>query len=197
MIEFHGMRDEEEPNRAPNIDEEEPNREPNIDEEAPNINEEAPNINEEVGIIDEGFEVDRMLDESLNGDWNNLMEDVLKLVYGMGKLSNLITILQNINFQVVYGWTNESVDELLGFLHQLLPPDSTSPIKQKGQCKTQITKLGLGYENIHTCVNGCLLFHKKLASETKFLKCQEGRYRPRLKPTMVPRKVLFHFPLIP
>ena len=97
---------------------------------------------------------------------------------------------------MVHGWTNESVDELLEFLSRLLPRDSTLLTKQS-QCKKKITNLGLGYENIHTCVNGCVLFSKNIASETKCLECQEGRYRPRLKSVMVPRKVLDHFPLIP
>jgi hypothetical protein len=94
------------------------------------------------------------------------------------------------------GWTNESVDELSKLLHQLLPPNSTFPTKWRA-CKVQITKLGLRYENIHTCVNGCVLFCKKIASETKCPKCKEGRYTSELKSNSSPRKVLDHFPLIP
>ena len=52
------------------------------------------------------------------------------------------------------------------------------------------------YENIHTCVNGCVLFHKNHACETECLKCKELRYRPRLKSNSAPRKVLRHFLVI-
>jgi hypothetical protein len=166
------------------------------DEEVPNIHEVAPNIDEEETMLDEGVEVNRMLNEGLNDDWAKSMEDALNPMYGNCKLSHLTTILQILNLQVVHGWTNESVDELLAFLTQLLPHDSTLPTKQS-QCKNKITKLGLGYENIHACVNGCVLFHKNLASETKCPKCQEGRYRLGLKSIVVPRKVLLHFLLIP
>ena len=76
----------------------------------------------------------------------------------------------------MHGSTNESVDDLLAFLHDLLPPNSTFPTKWR-ESKTQISKLGLGYENIHTCVNGCVLFHKNIASETECPKCKEGRYK--------------------
>jgi hypothetical protein len=137
-----------------------------------------------------------MLNEGLKDDWNKLMEDASKPVYGTCKLSHLTTILLILNLQVVHGWKNESVDELLALLHWLLPPDSTFPTKWSA-CKVKITKLGLGYENIHTCVNGCVLFHKNLASETKCLKCKEGRYRLGLKSNSAPRKVLCHFPIIP
>ena len=58
----------------------------------------------------------------------------------------------------------------------------------------QISKLVLGYENIHTCVNGYVLFHKNLASETECPKCKEGRYKPGLKSNSTPRKVRRHFP---
>ena len=61
----------------------------------------------------------------------------------------------------------------------------------------EISKLGTGYENIHTCVNGCVLFCKNIASETECPKCKEGRYKPGLKSNSAPRKVLRHFPLIP
>jgi hypothetical protein len=117
-------------------------------------------------------------------------------VYGTCELSRLTTILLITNLQTMHGWTNESVDELLAFQHWLLPLDSTFPTKQSA-CKVQITKLGLGYENIHTCVNGCVLFCKNYASETECLKCKEARYRLGLKSNLSPRKVLHYFPLIP
>ena len=120
------------------------------------------------------------------------MEDSIKLVYANCKLSQLTTILQILKLQVVHGWTNESLDELFSFFSWLLPCESTLPTKQS-QCRKKITKLGLWYENIYTCVNGCVLFCKNLASEIKCPKCQEGRYKPRFKLIVVPIKVLLHF----
>jgi hypothetical protein len=136
------------------------------DVEAPNIDEEETNVDEHATMLDEGIEVDRMMNEGFKDDWKKLMEDASKPVYGTCKLSHLTTIVLILNLQIVHGWTNESVDELLALLHRLLPPDSTLP-KKWSACKAQITKLGLGYENIHTCVNGCVLFHKNHASETE------------------------------
>jgi hypothetical protein len=79
MIEVHSMRDEE----------------------VPNIPEVAPNIYEEATMLDEGVEVNRMLNEGLNDDWSKSMEDSLKIVYDNCKLSYLTTILQILNLQVV------------------------------------------------------------------------------------------------
>ena len=95
-----------------------------------------------------------------------------KPVYGTCRLSHLTPILLILNLQTMHGWTNDSVDELLALLHQLLPPESTLPTKQSA-CKTQINKIGLSYENIHTCVHGCVLFHKNHACETECPKCKE------------------------
>jgi hypothetical protein len=59
--------------------------------------EEAPNIDEKERILDEGIEVDIMLNEGLKGDWNKFMEDASKPMYGACKLSNLTTILLILN----------------------------------------------------------------------------------------------------
>jgi hypothetical protein len=166
------------------------------DVEAPNIDEEPTNANEHATILEEGIEVDRMMNEGFKNDWHKLMEDASKPMYGTCKLSHLTIILLILNLKTVHGWTNESVEELLTLLRQSLPPYSTLPIKQSA-CKAQITKLGLGYKNSHTCVNCCVLFHKNHASETHWLKCKEPRYRPRLKSNSMPRKILHHFSVIP
>ena len=155
----------------------------------------ARKLDEVTEMFDEGFEVDRMLNEGLNDDWDKAMEDVLKPLYANCKLSHLMTILQILNLQVVHGWTNESVDQLLSLLTSLLLDDSILPTKQS-QCKNKITKLGLGYENIHACVNGCVLFYKNLVNESECPKCHQARYKEGFK-SLVPRKVLRHFMIIP
>ena len=86
------------------------------DEEVPNLTEVATHIDEDAKILDEGVEVHRMLNESLNNDWAKSMEDALKPVYVNCKLIHLKTILQILNLQVVHGWKNESVDELIALL---------------------------------------------------------------------------------
>ena len=95
------------------------------DVEVPNINEEETNTDGDFKTLDEGIEVDRMLNEGFKDVWKNLMEDASKPMYDTCKFSHLTTILVLLNLQIVHGWTNESVDDLLAFLHELLPPKST------------------------------------------------------------------------
>ena len=99
------------------------------DVEVPNINDEETNTDGDFGTLDEGIEVDRMLNEGFKDDWQKLMEDASKPVYDTCKFSHLTTILVLLNLQTVHGWKNESVDELLALLHRLLPPESTFPKK--------------------------------------------------------------------
>ena len=99
------------------------------DVEAQNIDEEATNSDEEATILDEWAEIDRMMNEGFKDDWHKLMEDASKPMYGTCNFSHLTTICVLLNLQIVHGWTNESVDELLSFLHELLPPSSTFPTK--------------------------------------------------------------------
>ena len=70
-----------------------------------------------------------MMNEGFKDDWHKLMEDASKPVYGTYRLSHLTTILLILNFQMVQGWTNDIVDELMELLHQLLPPESTLLMK--------------------------------------------------------------------
>ena len=63
------------------------------------------------------------------------MEDASKPVYGTCKFSHLTTIIVLLNMQMVHGWRNEAVNDLLAFLHEFLPPNSTFPTKQR-ECKT-------------------------------------------------------------
>jgi hypothetical protein len=68
------------------------------DEEATKKYEVAQNIYEEVKMLDGRFEADIMLNEG--------MDDVLKPMYANCKLSNLTTILQILNLQVMHIWKN-------------------------------------------------------------------------------------------
>ena len=66
------------------------------DVEAPNIDEDAINVDEHA-MLDEGIEFDRMMNEGFKDDWQKLLEDASKPVYGTCKLSHLETIIIILN----------------------------------------------------------------------------------------------------
>lgn len=55
--------------------------------------EEVDNIYEYTSTLDEIIEIDKMLNEGLNGVWNKSMEDVLKPMHSTYELSHLVAIL--------------------------------------------------------------------------------------------------------
>jgi hypothetical protein len=58
-----------------------------------------------------------------------------------------------------------------------------------------IKSLGLSYESIHACANGCVFFHGTLRCLKVCPKCGTNRFMDGSK--SIPWKVLRHFPLIP
>ncbi|XP_076904109.1 uncharacterized protein LOC143559403 [Bidens hawaiensis] len=54
-------------------------------------------------------------------------------------------------------WSNKSLSMLLEFMKDLLPEGNVLP-KTTQQVKKIMANMGLGYEKIHACPNGCMLF---------------------------------------
>jgi hypothetical protein len=90
---------------------------------------------------------------------------------------------------------NNFVDELLKLLKEtILPKDNTLP-KSYYEAKCMLMKLGLSYDSIHACRDGCCLFRKDLSDAAECPTCHKSRYVDNSK--TIPVKVLRHFPLIP
>jgi len=58
-----------------------------------------------------------------------------------------------------------------------------------------IRKLGLDYNNIHTCSEGCVLYEEEHAALDSCPKCHKSRWME--ESNTIPAKVIRHFPLIP
>ena len=99
------------------------------------------------------------------------------------------------------GISDTAFTELLKLLKDMLPkenmlPDSTYATKKL------LKSFGLGYKQIHACVNDCCLFRKELANSDFCPKCGKSRWKKNKttkdgKQTKIPMKVLRYFPLIP
>lgn len=93
-------------------------------------------------------------------------------------------------------------DALLKFIHDLLPKDSKLP-NTFSESKKLLSGLGMPYEKIDACVNGCMLFRKEHKDKTACHICREPRYvqldsedsETRSRP--IARKVLRYLPIIP
>ncbi|KAL6581305.1 hypothetical protein OROMI_007228 [Orobanche minor] len=71
-----------------------------------------------------------------------------------------------------FGWSGNSVTYLLGLLRKWFPEGNTFPAKYPVM-KEMLKDMGMKAENIHACVNHCVLFRKDLKDEVEF-QCDRG-----------------------
>lgn len=100
-----------------------------------------------------------------------------------------------LNLITKHGVNNLFVDELFALLRlDLFPKDNILP-KSMYHAKKVIQWLGLSYNSIHVCYNGCMLFKGEFNDASTCPKCNKSWYIEGLD--QVPCKVLWHFSLIP
>ena len=99
-----------------------------------------------------------------------------------------------LNCCTTFAVPNNFVDELLKLLHETILPKGNMLPKTFYEAKCLLMKLGLSYNSIHACRDGCCLFRKELEDATECQVCHKSRYLENSKTILA--KVLRHFPLI-
>ncbi|WMV24332.1 hypothetical protein MTR67_017717 [Solanum verrucosum] len=91
---------------------------------------------------------------------------------------------------------NAAMDSMVDLLGELVNPEFNIP-KNFYQAKRLVSKLGLTYDRIYCCVNGCMLFYK-IDSELENCKFSgHTRYKRTPAGKMVPVQAMHYLPLIP
>jgi hypothetical protein len=98
---------------------------------------------------------------------------------------------------VIHGISNAYLDELVRYLSNVLLPRGNRLPKTHYAAKRMVKKLGLNYDIIPYCPNGCILFRKELEHLTVCLKPDYGASKWLLGSDCVPARVIRHFPLLP
>jgi len=133
-------------------------------------------------------------EESEEVELRDILEESKFPLYEGSKTSRLAAVLLLLNCFTVFGVSNACASEILKVVSELLPPDNTLP-NSHYKAKQFLRHLGLSYNSIHTCRNGCCLFRQELADAMSCPNCGELRYTS--ESSRRPVKVLRHFPLIP
>ena len=108
----------------------------------------------------------------------------------LGALLVVLTICK------IHGVSNACVDELMKALSsQILPQPNTLPASER-QATRLLRTLGLGYNIIHACIRGCILYRGDYAELNRCPTCRAPRFYKRGRDKK-PVRVLRHFPLIP
>ncbi|XP_042962378.1 uncharacterized protein LOC122296641 [Carya illinoinensis] len=90
----------------------------------------------------------------------NMLKDADEPLYeGCTKHTKFSAIVRLWNMKCLGGLSNNIFTKLLEFVNELLPPGVSFP-KNTYKAKKYMNELGLGYEKILVCPNGCMLFWK-------------------------------------
>jgi hypothetical protein len=157
------------------------------------IGQDESNAKRNIGDKHEGFATN--LDEDIFNEGQYLQETCQPL-YNGAKSSMLANTLLLMNVCKVHVVSNKFVDELLALLHKHLLPLYYCFPPTMYTTKTLISKVGLRYNNINACVNGCVLFQKEYEMLETCPKCGSTRFKAYGK-SNVAVKIVQHLPLVP
>ena len=115
-------------------------------------------------------------------------------LFASATTSRLVSTLLLLNCFAVFGVSNAFADELLQLLHIMLPNDNYLS-RSHYEARKYVVKLGLSYNIIHACRNGCCMFRKELQDAKCCPKCNAPRYKSTS--SIIPSKILRHLQLIP
>ena len=117
-------------------------------------------------------------------------------LYEGSTLSMLCATLLIMNCCKTHGVSNTFMNELLMLLSMSILPLGNCLPKTEYEASKILRRLGLAYNMIHACPNGCCLFKGDLEDAEKCPVCDRDRYK-RCGRSRVPTLILRHFPLIP
>ncbi|XP_042472249.1 uncharacterized protein LOC122054895 [Zingiber officinale] len=146
-------------------------------------------------------EVGYTMSEAKDNDFASLLEDAeTPLFPGCTSYTKLSAVVTLYNYKSTNGHTDNSFNELLKILGDMLPEKNTLPETVYSMRKL-LKPFDLGYEKIHACPNDCCLFRKELKNLDTCPKCGSSRWKVDKITTKVfkgvPEKVLRYFPVIP
>lgn len=117
-------------------------------------------------------------------------------LYCGSRISKLDATLLVMNVCRTHKATNACISELLHLMSKVILPSPNSLPTNEGLATRMVARLGLRYDTIDACRNGCVLFRHEYAEMDTCPQCSAPRYR-RVGLSNIPQKVLRHFPIIP
>ena len=135
------------------------------------------------------------IDHTVNEDMDEWLKESQVPLYPGSKLSSLACVLVLMNLAHLHNVSNSFMDELFSFMRLDMLPEQNALPKSRHEARRIIDRLGLSFNTIHACRNGCVLFWKDRQGLSVCPHCNCSRYV--VGSSSIPVKVLRHFPLIP
>ncbi|GLT67457.1 hypothetical protein SLA2020_397670 [Shorea laevis] len=158
-----------------------------------------------------GMEGEPVGEEQEDGDHDcakkfyDLLKDANNPLHDNTKHSKLGAIVHLYNMKCMGGWSNTIFTSLLEFINQLLGTDKLFLPNSTYEAKKYMKDLGLGYEKIPACRDGCMIFWKETENLAACTVCGKSKWKDDIigadgssqTSKRRPVKVLRYFPLIP
>ena len=126
-------------------------------------------------------------------DFYRMVDSASELVHEKTTHSRLSAVARLLAIKSRHNMSIAEYDDIIGIIHELLPPDSNLP-NDFYQSRKLLQGLGMPYVKIDVCYNNCMLFYKDDASKEICDVCGANRYEEGRR-TKVPRKVLRYLPI--
>ena len=132
-------------------------------------------LHEEAGA--EGrLHVENEEDADIEDELDGLYTEATTAVYPGSKMSVVSATIIVMNMCSVFHVSNTFTDELFRFLSGDLLPQPNKLPKTHYAARKSIRRLGLTYNNIHACTNGCILYDEEYATHDTCPKCTQRRW---------------------
>ncbi|KAL9668069.1 hypothetical protein QQ045_002443 [Rhodiola kirilowii] len=145
-------------------------------------------------VMNDAIEVDH-LGEVAYEKYQNLVAEAQTPVYIGSEKMVLEMILKTMQAKVENQWVNKSFNDILRLTKLPLPKENNYPDSYQ-DVKKVLKNLGLGYETIHACEKGCILYYKEFMAFESCPACNEPRYTDT-EGSKIPNRVVRYFPLTP
>ncbi|XP_038713445.1 uncharacterized protein LOC120007317 [Tripterygium wilfordii] len=114
--------------------------------------------------------------------------------------SELSVAVRLLSIKADYNMPQGCFDDVVHLMKETMPADNGMP-ETFYQAKKSVSKLGLGYQRIDCCPDGCMIYYKDNAHLTQCKFCGVNRYKPRRTGREnfkeIPSKRMWYLPLIP
>ncbi|KAL9674504.1 hypothetical protein QQ045_030776 [Rhodiola kirilowii] len=124
--------------------------------------------------------------------YNNLIDEAQTPLYSSCDNTVLETILRALQLKVESRMSNKSFNKYLQVTKAIQPCDNKYPSSYK-DVKKVLKNMGLGYEIIHACEYGCILYYKENKDLLSCPVCGEERYTTFGSQRNVPKKTIKYF----
>ena len=148
-------------------------------------------LHEESKVGREAIEEDNGAADNIQ-DLDDLYTQATTPVYEGSYTSIVSTTIIIMNMCIVFHVSNKFSDELFRFLSTDLLPVGNKLPHTHYEARKSIRRLGLHYNNVHACPNGCILFEDDYAPCNTCPKCNTSRWLDGSN--RIPSKVIRHFP---